>query len=112
MYIKGIEAKQLLDLLPNICMSRGAVCKSTATGGHVPKALGLDDNICSQIIRIGFGSATDCKQVIEAAKIISAKANKLRGIEKRKDGGITPRPNSISKSISASATVSSKNLSA
>ncbi len=106
-WVDGIQAVEIISKLPEICMGRGAACKSGQSSSHVPAALGLSKITCEGIVRVGFGSGADIDEVLRAADRISSCAQiileKRLGKGKRqdqKDGAFTPRPNSNSNTAS------------
>jgi cysteine desulfurase len=70
-HIKGADADEILRALPNICMSRGAVCKNELACSHVPAALGLDQQQINGFLRASFGNGCSLEEVMTAASEIS-----------------------------------------
>jgi cysteine desulfurase len=73
--LHNVDAAWLTTMLPNIAVARGSACTSeTIQPSHVLRAIGLSDDKADCAIRVSFGRFTTKDEVIEAAKVISLKA--------------------------------------
>ena len=76
--IEGVEASNLIELLPNLAISTGSACSSGAIEpSKVLKAMDLDDERKKGAIRIGFGRQSQSKEISDATKMIADAVKKL-----------------------------------
>ncbi|MFC2171398.1 cysteine desulfurase family protein [Acidobacteriota bacterium] len=77
----GVDAEELMRLLPEVAMSSGSACSSgTAEPSHVLMALGLDKKRARSTIRFSFGRFNTLQDVEAAAARIVKKVSVLRSI--------------------------------
>lgn len=77
--IKGVDATQLLEQLPEIAMSSGSACSSAEMKpSHVLMALGLSNEAAASSIRISFGLTNTLEETKYAASLIAKRINKIR----------------------------------
>jgi cysteine desulfurase len=76
-YFERVNAMQLMQQLPHVCINRGASC--LGSGGerysHVPKAIGLPEDTHANVLRASFGWGCSVDDVVLAAMDI-VKASK------------------------------------
>ena len=74
-----IDAEVLLGLMPNLALSLGSACTSAAPEpSHVLSALGVDYELASGSIRVGFGRPTTEREVASAVETIVAAVRRMR----------------------------------
>ena len=77
--IEGIEASNLIELLPDLAISTGSACSSGAIEpSKVLNVLGLDDDRKKSAIRIGFGRQSNPEEISKAVKMIADAVNSLK----------------------------------
>jgi len=70
--IPGIEADQLIEILPGIAISTGSACSTGQPDpSHVLTAIGLDRSSARSSIRIGLGRSTTLHDIMAAVHQIS-----------------------------------------
>jgi len=69
----GATALQLMEALPDLCVSTGSACSSAAVEpSYVLRALGLSDEEASRTLRIGIGRFTSAADIDYAAAALAA----------------------------------------
>ncbi|MGY4395379.1 cysteine desulfurase [Sphingomonas sp. UYAg733] len=75
----GIEADELLAMLPGLALSTGSACSGGAPGSSPTlQALGLDPNAIAATVRMGFARDTVREDVVQATSAIVDAVAKLR----------------------------------
>jgi cysteine desulfurase len=76
----GIDGSDLLNALgDDLYAATGSACTSgELKSSHVLKAIGLNEEQASEVIRLGFGRATSASDAQNAAQIISTKIHYLK----------------------------------
>lgn len=68
----GVEARRILEALPEMALSTGSACNSAKSeGSHVLRALGLGDDRVFSSLRLGLGRWTTEAEVDRAADAIA-----------------------------------------
>ncbi|MCM8539104.1 MAG: cysteine desulfurase [Lentisphaeraceae bacterium] len=82
-YIKGVDARELLCALPELALSTGSACSSAMPEpSHVLKAIGVSGESATSTFRIGLGRMTTEEEVEKAIELISSKIKEFRKCEK------------------------------
>jgi cysteine desulfurase len=77
--VAGVDAEALLSRLPDVAMSTGSACSSSAIEpSHVLLAMGLSDEEAESSIRIGLGRGTTEKEVDEACRRLAKEIAAVR----------------------------------
>lgn len=77
--VDGVDAHQLIAMVPGVAMSTGSACASS--GGHpsyVLKELGLSDDEVRSSVRIGLGRFTTVENVDKAVELLATAISKIR----------------------------------
>jgi cysteine desulfurase len=75
----GIEAEALLAAVPDLALSTGSACTSTAIeSSYVLRALGLPDSLAGASVRIGLGRFTTEPEIDYAAARLAEAVARLR----------------------------------
>ena len=75
----GVNADELIAMLPHIAISTGSACSSGAIGNsRVLTAMNLPYEMIASSIRVGFGRVTTELEVVEAAVAIGTTVRTLR----------------------------------
>jgi cysteine desulfurase len=75
----GVEARRILEALPEMALSTGSACNSAKSeGSHVLRALGLGDDRVFSSLRLGLGRWTTEAEVDRAADAIASLVLRFR----------------------------------
>ena len=78
--IEGVEARALMEALPDVALSAGAACHAgTLMPSPVLLALGIPPDRASSTIRVGIGRFNTAAEVERAADRIAQEALRIRG---------------------------------
>ena len=78
----GVEAEALMMALPELAVSSGSACTSTAIEpSYVLRALGLDDEMANGSIRFGIGRFTTEAEIDYVVRAVSEQVAGLRATE-------------------------------
>ena len=89
----GVNAEALMEAMPDVAISSGSACTSTAVeASYVLRALGLDAALAAGSVRIGLGRFTTEAEVEFAAQRIIATVTEQR---RRNIGDETPAAGTI-----------------
>jgi len=82
-YVKGVDARELLCALPELALSTGSACSSAMPEpSHVLKAIGVSGESATSTFRIGLGRMTTEEEVEKAIELIGSKIKEFRKCEK------------------------------
>lgn len=77
--VAGVDAEALLSRLPDVAMSTGSACSSSAIEpSHVLLAMGLSDEEAESSVRIGLGRGTTEEEVDEACRRLAKEIAAVR----------------------------------
>lgn len=81
---QGVDAEALLLALPDVALSTGSACSSTAIeSSHVLRALAPGDSLARSSLRFGLGRFTTAEEIDYAAARIFEAVRKLRSLAPR-----------------------------
>lgn len=88
LHIPGVAADDVLGrLLPHLSASSGAACASgELRASHVLRALGLDENQASQVIRFSFGRSSRLEEAGEAAMRLLEAIQRIHALQRPEAG--------------------------
>ena len=78
LHIKDVDAKHLIDSLPEIAMSQGSACSNNSTPSHVLKSMGLNQQQISNSVRLSVGRHSNLAQMHITADAIKQSIELLR----------------------------------
>lgn len=77
----GVDSARLISEVRQVALSSGSACASgSGRPSHVLRALGLSDREARSSIRLGFGRYTGAEDIVTAARLIRAAADRQRSI--------------------------------
>jgi len=79
--IDGVSALAVIANVPNLAVSSGSACSSSAVApSHVLLAMGMDDAAADESIRLSIGRPTTEADIDDAVSQVAAAVERIRGI--------------------------------